>query len=107
MKIVPEADGLHRLVKQAMDSGRASIFEEAATLFEGYRLAIEIADSTDIASQAALLTAVALARRVFLGGVWVMGDLDVAQTTPLPLGPTLRDGVVALGGQIDRFHSSV
>lgn len=100
MKIVPEADSLHRLVKQAMDSGRASTFEEAATLFEGYRLAIEIADPSDTASQAALLTAVALARRVFLGGVWVMGDLDVAQTTPLPFGPTLRDGVIALGGQI-------
>lgn len=100
MRNTPEADNLHRLVKQAMDSGRAATFQEATALFEGYRAALDIADAGDGNAQAALLTAVALARRVFLGSVSVTGDLGAPQLTPLPLGPTLRDAVLALGGRI-------
>lgn len=96
----PDPDSLHRLVKQAMDSGRAPTFEEARSLFEGYRLAVDIADATDAHAQAALLTTVALARRVFLGGVFVSGNLNAAQLTPLPLGPALSDAVIALGARI-------
>ncbi|MGM4902241.1 hypothetical protein AB8B21_23055 [Tardiphaga sp. 866_E4_N2_1] len=48
--------------------------------------------------QAALLTAVELGRRVFLGGVTVEGDLDVPLTIAVSPGPTLRHAVVAAGG---------
>ncbi|MEP7240050.1 MAG: hypothetical protein ABI697_04110 [Devosia sp.] len=94
-----EPDSLHRLIKQAMDSGKARTAEEAAALLEGYRLTIAFSGSTDSAAHAALLTTVALASRVFLGGVTVSGDLDVAQQTPLPLPPTLWAAVEALGAR--------
>ena len=82
------ADTLHRLVKQAIDSGEAASLEDAQALFNGYRLTFLI--GSDAASrpahQAALLTGVALARRVFLGGVTVDGALDVPLAVPLPSG---------------------
>ena len=64
--------------RTASDSGAAVSVAEADALFKGYRLRVEI-DSTDIfdpVQQAALLTTVALGRRVFLGGVTVTGPLD-------------------------------
>jgi len=45
-----------------------------------------------------VLTAVALGRRVFLGGVTVAGDLNVPLVAPLPFGRTLAEAVRALGG---------
>ena len=75
------ANSLHRLVKQAIDSGVAASLAEAEALFRGYRLTVEF-DPTcpaDPVQQATLLTTVALGRRVFLGGVEVTGPLD----TPL------------------------
>src|SRR3546814_17299006 len=57
-------------------------------------------DPSDPVEQATLLTAVALGRRVFLGGVRVVGALEVPASTGLPLGPTLGDSVKALGGEI-------
>lgn len=101
MDAFPIAEKLHRLVKQAIDSGMASSLEEAMTLFHGYRvcLAIGEADASLPAAQTALLTAVALARRVFLGGVTVAGGLDVPLMVPLPLGASLRTAVQALGAQ--------
>ena len=63
--------------RTASDSRAASV-AEAEALFKGYRLRVEI-DSTDIfdpVQQAALLTTVALGRRVFLGEVAVTGPLD-------------------------------
>ncbi len=94
------ADHLHRLVKQAIDSGLARTIEEAEALFRGYRLCIDIgpAESCEPAHQASLLTAVALGSRVFLGGVTVVGALDVPLRCPLPLGGTLREAVVGVGG---------
>ena len=73
MSLLTPADTLHRLVKQALDSGAATSIAEARALFAGYRLALRIDDAAaqDPHHQAALLTAVALARRVFLGGVTV------------------------------------
>jgi hypothetical protein len=96
------ADSLHRLVKQAIDSGAAASVAEAHALFQGFRLALTFTpdDAADPVAQATLLTAVALAKRVFLGGVAVSGDLAGPVTTPLPLGPTLADAVVALGGRV-------
>ena len=79
---------LHRLVKQALDSGVAQTLDEALALFAGYSLDITIDKAAvhNPAHQAALLTTVALARRVFLGGVRVAGNLDAPVLVPMPLG---------------------
>jgi hypothetical protein len=96
------ADKLHRLVKRALDSGAAASLGEAETMFAGYRVALRIDDTStrDPHHQAALLTAVTLARRVFLGGVTVAGLQDVPLLAPLPFGETLTDAVLALGASI-------
>ena len=97
-----QADSLHRLVKHAIDSGTARTVEEARSLFGGYRLAVEIPPTAaiDPVSQAALLTVVALGRRVFLGGVSVAGELTSRLDTPGVFGHTLAEAVTALGGHI-------
>ena len=79
------ADTLHRLIKHALDSGAAASIAEAEALFAGYRLALRIDDAhaRDRHHQAALLTAVALARRVFLGGVTVAVLPDTPLLAPL------------------------
>lgn len=102
MTAIVSADSLHRLVKQAIDSGAAATVAEAEALFQGFRLAITFMpdDPADPVEQATLLTAVALGRRVFLGGVTVVGALEIPVSTRLPLGPTLGDAVKALGGEI-------
>lgn len=96
------ADSLHRLVKQAIDSGTAASVDEAQALFLGFKLAIVFTpdDVKDPVAQATLLTAVALAKRVFLGGVTVCGELAVPVTMRLSVSPTLAGAVVALGGQV-------
>ena len=95
------AETLHRLVKHAIDSGAADTLAEAEALFRGYRLHIELPSEAadDPVHQASLLTAVALGRRVFLGGVTVSGSLGADLAVPLPFGETLADAVRALGGQ--------
>jgi len=97
-------DSLHRLVKHAIDSGAAASIAEAEALFGGYRLAVEIDASAihEPVQQAALLTTIALGRRVFLGGVAVGGPLDAPLVLSMPLGRTLADAVVALGGSLER-----
>lgn len=97
MSAMINADTLHRLVKQALDSGQSATAEQAEAIFRGYRIAFRIDDSMNADHQAALLTGVALARRVFLGGVSVAGELDIPLAVPLPFGRTLRDAVQALG----------
>jgi len=96
------ADKLHRLVKQALDSGAAASIAEAEALFAGYRLALRIDKEAaqDRHHQAALLTAVALARRVFLGGVSVAPLPDAPLAVPLPFGATLAEAIVRLGASI-------
>ncbi len=100
MTTFDKADTLHRLVKQMLDSGAAATIGEAEAAFRafGLDLAIEREEAHTIAGQVTLLSAVALARRVFLGGVTVAGALDAPLLAPLPYGKTLRDAVVALGG---------
>jgi hypothetical protein len=103
-----DAENLHRLVKQAIDSGIARSITEAQAMFDGYRLAIEIdAESArNKGCQTMLLTTVALARRVFLGGVSVSGFVDVPNITHLPLSPGLREAIEALGGRISEDGSA-
>jgi len=94
------ADTLHRLVKQALDSGAATSVADAEALFRGYRLgfAIDGEDVDDPSHQAALLTGVALARRVFLGGVTVAGPLDRPLRVHISSAETLQGAVERLGG---------
>jgi hypothetical protein len=93
-------DELHRAVKLALDSGEAATLAEAIALFEGYRLAIEV--GPDVARspslQAAVLTAVNTARRCFLGGVDVAGQLDVELLVPWRRCRTLGEAVADLRG---------
>lgn len=101
-----QQDRLHRLVKEAIDSGSAASVEEAVAIFRGMRLhiAIDDRDTDSEAHQAALITCVTLARRVFLGGVTVSGMLDTALVVAMPYGKTLAGAVAALGatpGPID------
>jgi hypothetical protein len=95
-------DTLHRLVKQALDSGAVASLAEAEALFNGYHLTFTIGanEARDPSHQIALLTGVALARRVFLGGVVVTGALDAPLTVPLPLGTTLREAIETLGADV-------
>lgn len=103
------ADSFHRLVKHAIDSGTAASIAEAEALFRGYRLAVKLDPSAaaDPAQQAALLTTVALGRRVFLGGVTVAGPLDTPAILTTPFGRTLADAVHALGGTLDDVADEV
>ena len=96
-------DSLHRLVKHAIDSGVATSVAEAEALFRGYRMTVEIsgAAAQDPVQQAALLTTVALGRRVFLGGVTITGALDEPLKLAMPFGRTLGEAVQTLGGLLD------
>lgn len=97
-------DQLHRLVKLALDTGEAHSLEEAERLFAGYRLGIDV--GRDVAGsatlQAAVLTAVNTARRSFLGGVQVSGDLEMPLRVPWGRCRTLGEAVVDLQGCVVR-----
>lgn len=102
MSTFSHADRVHRLVKEVLDRGAAQSLEEAEALFRRYRIALEIDShaARSASHQATLLTAVALARRVFLGGVVVRSSANVPLAVPLPLGSTLHEAVERLGGRI-------
>lgn len=102
MTVFTAADRLHRLVKHALDSGAAASIAEAEALFAGYRVSLRIGEEAarDRHHQAALLTAVALARRVFLGGVSVTPLPDTPLAVPLPFGSTLAEAIASLGAGI-------
>ncbi|ALL13182.1 hypothetical protein [Caulobacter henricii] len=94
-------DTLHRGVKMVLDSGEADTVEAAYALFETYRVSIGVGGGVaqSRAGQAALLTMVNTGRRALLGGVKVVGDLQVPLLVQLPeLGLTLGDAIHALGG---------
>lgn len=95
-------EDMHRLVKLALDDGSAESVEQAEENFRQYRLAVCIdpKDAHDPQNQAALLTAVALGHRSFLGGVFVECPADVKKVVPLPLGSTLGEAIAELGGAI-------
>lgn len=98
------ADTLHRLMKKSLDNGTALSIEEAGRRFLGYKLRLSISpdQAREPIHQATLLTAVALGRRVFLGGVYVEGIENVPLSIPLKLGETLDAAIEKLGGIIGR-----
>ena len=65
---------------------------------EGFEVSDD--EAQDPHYQAALLTGVALARSVFLGGVRVNCPAAVPIVVPLPLGNTLGEAVARLGAQV-------
>jgi len=71
-------DELHRLVKLAMDTGEAESVEHAQRIFTGYRIGVAVGPEIQWSPshQAALLTFLRLASRVFLGGVDVIAADD-------------------------------
>jgi hypothetical protein len=93
------ADSLHRLMKQVIDSGTAASLAEAEEIFRGYRVRfrLDAAVAEDPSHQAALLTGLSLAKRVFLGGVEVQGELNVPLGVPLVSAATLSEAVATLG----------
>ena len=96
-------DELHRGAKIFMDSGTAKTHEEAMAILMGFRLIClvgpEIASSPTL--QTALLTAVNLANRSFLGGATVHGiDVTVPNRTHLPGGTTLAEAITFWGGSL-------
>jgi hypothetical protein len=93
---------LHRLVKEVLDSGAAANLAEADQMFRGFRLGLhmEASEAEDSGCQTALLTAVALAKRVFLGGICVECPPMARLAVPLPLGGTLGEAVTRLGGEL-------
>jgi hypothetical protein len=101
------AESLHRLIKEALDSGAAASIGEAEEMFKGFRVGFEISeeDGQDAMQQAALLTGVALARRVFLGGVRVSCPQAAPMKLGLPVGKTLGEAVVNLGGELADYDS--
>lgn len=102
------SDSLNRSVKLAMDSGEAATPEEALGLFRQYRLRINV--GPDIAQsptkQAALLTAVNVGRRCFLGGVEVAGCPDAALLIPWRRCGTVKEAVTGLQGALASTGSS-
>jgi len=88
-------DDLHRLVKLAMDTGEAESVEHAQHIFSGYRIGVTAGPEITISPthQAALLTFIRLASRVFLGGVDVVmpGNRKV---------PVLHPGLPSIGETI-------
>lgn len=102
MSTFTPADQLHRLIKEALDRGTARTLEEAEAMFRRFRLVLEVApeDAQSVAHQISLLTAVALARRVFLGGVLVRLPSDAPLRVPLPLPSTLAAAVERLGARV-------
>lgn len=102
-------DQLHRLMKQALDNGTVSSVSEAITRFNGYKIAFHIAreQASDPVHQATLMTALTLAKRVFLGGVYLSGALDVPHLTELPFASRLKDAAKELGAIIEQPSDNI
>jgi hypothetical protein len=102
MSISNISDHLSRTVKLAMDSGEAKTAEEAQRIFEGYRLRIAVGPdiSESPTRQAALLTAVNVARRCFLGGVEIVGGTDAELLIPWRNCQTVAEAVRDLKGKL-------
>ena len=93
---------LNRLVKLSIDVGEASSLEEANKIFSGYRLGIFIGkeEVNSPAYHAAILTAVNTARRCFLGGVYVFGEVNVPLLVKWKNHRTLAGAIDDLQGKI-------
>jgi hypothetical protein len=98
------ADTLHRTGKLLIDAGEAASLEEAEQKLNGYCLAVivgkDIAHSPTL--QAMLLTIVNTGRRCFLGGVFVVGDVNVRLQVPWNGFLTLAQAILSLQGHLTK-----
>jgi hypothetical protein len=92
-------DELHRLVKLAMDTGEAESIEHALRIFAGYRIGVAVGPeiAASATHQAALLTLLRLASRVFLGGI----DVVMPDDAPclLPGNPNIEQAMASAGAR--------
>jgi hypothetical protein len=95
-------DNLNRVAKILVDSGEAPTVERAVDLLREYALTVEIGPEVARSPtlQAAVLTAVNAGRRCFLGGVQVVGDVDVDLKVPWRRCGTLRGAIADLRGEV-------
>jgi hypothetical protein len=101
MTFQSSGDNLHRLVKLAMDTGEAHSIEAAKKQFDEYHLKIQVGPEVEESSslQACLLTAINTGRRCFLGGVEVVGRLDIPLRIPWKRYSLLSEAVIDLQGR--------
>lgn len=92
-------DELHRLVKLAMDTGEAESIEHALRIFAGYRIGVAVGSeiATSATHQAALLTLLRLASRVFLGGIDIVMPADAPCL--LPGNPNIEQAMASVGAR--------
>jgi hypothetical protein len=92
---------LSRVTKALTDAGRVGSFSEAEARLNAVRLDVVISRDqiSTPAGQAAVLTAVATARKCF-GRVTVVAVEDAPLIAPLPLGRTLLKAVRRLGAKV-------
>lgn len=95
------AEELHRLVKLAMDTGEAESVEHAQRIFAGYRIGVAVGPEIGWSSthQAALLTFLRLASRVFLGGIDVAMSDEAAMPDLLPGNPGIAETTLTIGAR--------
>ena len=101
MTIAINVENLHRGAKYFMDTGRAQSATEALEILSSFGLRIEVGPeiTTSRDHQIALLTLVNCARRMFLGGVYVVALPPSTQLLAhLVSTQTLNAAVEALGG---------
>lgn len=103
------SERISRLAKRDLDSGAASSPEEAEARFNANCLHLSIGSEEAICplNQAALLTATALGRRTFGGGVTVTIKRDAPLEVRLLSCKTLSKAVEFLGGTIGQANSEV
>lgn len=99
---IATAENLHRGAKYFMDTGRAHSATQALEMLGGFGLTIEVGPEiiTSRDHQIALLTLVNCARRMFLGGVYVVALPSAQLLADLVAAKSLNDAVEALGGML-------
>lgn len=95
-------DELSRVQKLLVDAGQAESFEEAEKHLSTFQIGIEVGSDIGYSPtlQAAVLTAVNAAVRIFQGGVFVVGALDVPLSIPFQGAKNLADSVILLGAHL-------
>jgi hypothetical protein len=93
------AESLNRTMKLALDEGKAASYADAVRLFRTFRLRIAVGRGfiASPAAEAAVLTLLNAARKTFLGGVELIGDLHERCTMAWFRGQTLAEVASAFG----------
>lgn len=93
------AESLNRTMKLALDEGKAASYADAERLFSTFRLRIAVGRgfTASPAAEAAVLTLLNAARKTFLGGVELVGDLQERCTMAWFRGQTLAEVAEAFG----------